>query len=79
MWKQAKLGSRKLSAPLLVRGGLLAVGDADGNVTLLRRHDGSVIARAATDGSAILSSPGYLPDGFVVQTSKGGVYAFAVQ
>lgn len=79
MWKQAKLGSRKLSAPLLVRGGLLAVGDADGNVTLLRRHDGSVIARAATDGSAILSSPGYLPEGFVVQTSKGGVYAFAVQ
>ncbi|WP_256203763.1 outer membrane protein assembly factor BamB [Nitrosomonas sp. Nm58] len=79
MWKQAKLGSRKLSAPLVVRGALLAVGDAEGNVSLLRRHDGSLVARAATDGSAILSRPEYIPDGFVVQTSKGGIYAFAAQ
>lgn len=79
MWKQAKLGSRNLSTPLVLRGGLLAVGDADGYVTLLRRHDGSLVARAAMDGGAILSHPVYLPDGFVVQTSKGGIYAFAVQ
>ncbi|SFI25435.1 outer membrane protein assembly factor BamB [Nitrosomonas sp. Nm34] len=79
MWKQAKLGSRKLSAPLLVRGELLALGDAEGNVSLLRRHDGSVVARAATDGGAILSRPEYISDGFVVQTSNGGIYAFAVQ
>lgn len=79
MWKQAKLGSRKLSAPLLVRGALLAVGDAEGNVSLLRRHDGSLVARASTDGGAILSRPEYIPDGFVVQTSNGGIYAFAVQ
>ncbi|SDY56625.1 outer membrane protein assembly factor BamB [Nitrosomonas sp. Nm33] len=79
MWKQAKLGSRKLSAPLLVRGALLAVGDAEGNVSLLRRHDGSLAARASTDGGAILNRPEYIPDGFVVQTSNGGIYAFAVQ
>lgn len=79
MWKQTKLGSRKLSAPMVVRGALLAVGDAEGNVSLLRRHDGGLVARASTDGGAILSHPEYLPDGLVVQTSEGGIYAFAVQ
>lgn len=79
MWKQSKLGSRKLSAPLVVRGALLVIGDAEGNVSLLRRHDGGLVARASTDGSAILTRPEYIPDGFVVQTSDGGVYAFAVQ
>lgn len=79
IWKQAKLGSRKLSTPFVVRGALLAVGDAEGNVSLLRRHDGSLAARSSTDGGAILSHPEYLPDGLVVQTAKGGIYAFAVQ
>ena len=80
MWKQAKLGTRKLSAPQLVGGAsLLVVADAEGNVTLLNRYDGSLVARATTDESPIYSRPEYIPDGFVVQTSKGGIYAFTPQ
>lgn len=80
MWKQAKLGTRKLSAPQLVGGSsFLVVADGEGNVTLLNRYDGSLVARATTDESPIYSRPEYIPDGFVVQTSKGGIYAFVPQ
>lgn len=79
MWKQTKLGSRKLSAPLVIPGALLAVADSEGHVSLLKRHDGSLVARAATDGSAILSRPEYIPEGFVVQTANGAIYAFTAQ
>lgn len=75
MWKQAKLGSKRLTAPL-VGSGFVVVGDDKGYVNMLRNYDGVVLARAATDGSAILSRPQLIPNGFVVQTADGGVYAF---
>ncbi len=78
-WKRGKLGSRKLSTPMIARGARLVIGDDLGHVMLLSRHDGSLVGRAPTDGSAILSRPEYLPNGFVVQTLKGGLYAFALQ
>ncbi|WP_083399473.1 outer membrane protein assembly factor BamB [Nitrosomonas cryotolerans] len=78
IWKQGRLGSRKLSPPL-VRGHNVIVGDDQGNITLLRNYDGAIVARSATDKSAILASPEALPDGFVVQTAKGGLYAFSHQ
>lgn len=78
IWKQDKLGGLKLSAPLLI-GGYVVVGDSQGNVTFLKNSDGAVVTRSATDGSAILTRPEALSNGLVVQTVKGGLYAFGVQ
>jgi outer membrane protein assembly factor BamB len=76
MWKQSRLGSKNLSAPL-VSGHYIVVGDDQGFVSLLRNYDGVVLARAATDGSPILAAPQLLPGGFAVQTIEGGIYAFS--
>lgn len=79
VWKRGKLGSRKLSALMIARGARLIVGDDQGYVTLISRQDGSLLGRAPTDGSMISSRPEYLSDGFVVQTHKGGLFAFSLQ
>lgn len=78
MWKQSRLGSKKLTQPVL-KGQYIVVGDDKGYVNLLRNYDGALVARSATDGSSIQTVPNLLPDGFAVQTSKGGIYAFSTQ
>ncbi len=78
VWKQSRLGSKKLTKPV-IEGQYIVVGDDQGNVNLLRNYDGVLIARSATDGSMIQNSASPLPDGFVVQTAKGGVYAYSTQ
>ncbi|MEO7496999.1 MAG: outer membrane protein assembly factor BamB, partial [Massilia sp.] len=52
VWKNDKLGYRRLSTPVSY-GRAVAVGDYQGIVHFLSREDGSFLARAATDGSAI--------------------------
>ena len=78
-WKQDKLRDRRLSSPVAVAGRYVAVGDYQGQVHLLNAEDGSFAARAATDGSAIRGVMLRLKSGVVVQTEKGGVYAFRIQ
>jgi outer membrane protein assembly factor BamB len=78
MWKQSKLGSKRLTRPI-IKGQYIVVADDQGYVNLLRNYDGLLVARAATDGTRIQTPPSLLPDGFAVQTIKGGVYAFGVQ
>lgn len=78
MWKQSKLGSKKLTRPI-IKGQYIVVGDDQGYVTLLRNYDGVMVARSATDGSLIQTAPGPLPDGFAVQTAEGGIYTFNTQ
>ncbi|SEG10644.1 outer membrane protein assembly factor BamB [Nitrosomonas ureae] len=78
VWKQSRLGSKKLTKPI-IKGQYIVVGDDQGNVNLLRNYDGVLIARSATDGSMIQNPASPLPDGFVVQTAKGGVYAYSTQ
>ena len=78
MWKQGRLGSKRLTAPL-VDGHFIVIGDDKGFVNILRNYDGVVLARAKTDGSAILSQPQRIPGGFVVQTVNGGIFAFNSQ
>ena len=78
MWKQGRLGSKRLTAPL-VDGHFIVIGDDKGFVNILRNYDGVVLARAKTDGSAILSQPQRIPGGFVVQTMDGGIFAFSSQ
>lgn len=76
-WKQDKLRDRRLSTPLPLEGHV-ALGDYQGHVHLLDRETGAFAARAATDGSAIAAAPIATPQGLVVQTANGGVYAFRV-
>ncbi|OQW83140.1 MAG: outer membrane protein assembly factor BamB [Proteobacteria bacterium ST_bin16] len=78
MWKQSRLGSKKLTRPVII-GQYIVVADDQGFVNVLRNYDGALVARAATDGSVIHNAASVLPDGFVVQTAKGGVYAFSTQ
>lgn len=78
MWKQSRLGSKKLTKPI-IKGQYIVVADDQGYVNLLRNYDGVLVARSATDGSMIQNPADALPDGFVVQTAKGGVYAFSTQ
>lgn len=76
MWKQSRLGSKKLTQPIIM-GQYIVVGDDQGYVNLLRNYDGVLVARSATDGTGIQTAPASLPDGFAVQTAKGGVHAFS--
>ncbi|MDR0578207.1 MAG: outer membrane protein assembly factor BamB [Candidatus Accumulibacter sp.] len=74
VWKQDALSARRVSAPL-PRRGVVAVADAEGIVHFLNRDDGAFAARVETDGSPVLTAPRALADGFLIQTSRGGLYA----
>jgi outer membrane protein assembly factor BamB len=74
VWKQDRLSHRSLSLPLPL-GTEVALGDLQGYVHFLARESGAFVARVGTDGSAIRAAPLKLPDGFVVQTQNGGLYA----
>jgi outer membrane protein assembly factor BamB len=78
IWKQDKMGGRRVSGPLAF-GRYVVVGDFEGYVHLLSRDDGSFAARIATDGSAIGVAPIALDlTSFLVQTQNGGVFAIAI-
>ncbi len=77
VWKQDRLANRQLSLPLPL-GTEVAAGDLQGYVHFMARESGAFVARAATDGTPIRSAPLRLPEGFVVQTQGGGLYALAV-
>jgi len=61
----------------MVQGSYVIVADDQGFVNVLRNYDGTLVARSATDGSRIHAPPTLLPEGFAVQTAKGGVYVFS--
>ncbi|MBW8901447.1 MAG: outer membrane protein assembly factor BamB, partial [Massilia sp.] len=50
-----------------------------GYVHFLSREDGSFLARAATDGSAIVSTPLVAGSNLIFQTQAGTVTAIAVE
>ena len=77
-WKNDKLGFRRLSTPVSY-GRTVAVGDYQGYVHFLSREDGSFLARAATDGSAIVSTPLVAGSNLIFQTQAGTVTAIAVE
>lgn len=78
IWKQDKLASRRLTAPL-PRRGLIAVADVQGVVHFLNREDGSFAARLTTDGSPVAAPLQSLGSNFVVQTRNGSIYAIEAQ
>lgn len=77
IWRQDALRNRRLSAPASL-GQVIAVGDYQGYVHFLAREDGRLMARVATDGSAILAPIISTPYGALVQTSGGSVRMLGV-
>lgn len=77
-WKNDKLSYRRLSTPVSY-GRAVAVGDYQGYVHFLSREDGSFLARAATDGSAIVGTPLVAGSNLIFQTQNGTVTAIAVE
>ena len=77
-WSLDRLKYRDLTAPLAV-GRVVAVGDGNGLLHLLSREDGSEMTRLSTDGSAVVGAPMLAGQSLVVQTRKGGVYAWRPQ
>lgn len=78
VWKQDKLFMRGVTRPISL-GRHVAVADYAGVVHLLRREDGAFAARATMDGSPVRVEPVRLADGFLLQTTNGGLYAWQVR
>jgi len=76
IWKQEKLANRQLSLPLPT-GALVVVGDLEGEVHFLDRDTGNFVTRYSTRGGPVLAAPVALPNGILVQTQDGGLYALA--
>lgn len=77
-WNSDRLLHRSLGAPLAV-GRVVVIGDSLGTVHVLSREDGSEMNRLSTDGSPVLMAPIMANNVLVVQTRKGGVYAWRPQ
>jgi outer membrane protein assembly factor BamB len=77
VWKQDRLAYRQLSLPLPL-GTEVAMGDLQGFVHFMARESGAFLARIPTDGSPVRAAPIKLPDGFLVQTQNGGLYALTL-
>ncbi len=74
-WQSDLLRYHELTRPLPI-GRSLAFGDEAGWVHLMSRSDGSLLARLATDGSAIVGVPVQVAGTLIVVTRKGGVFGF---
>lgn len=74
-WKNEDFLGRRLVGATAASGQVV-VTDLQGYVHWLDRIDGKAIARASTDDSSAVQTPLFLGDGVLVQTRKGGLYAF---
>jgi outer membrane protein assembly factor BamB len=77
VWKQDRLTLRQLSLPVAA-GSAAVVGDFQGYVHFLARDSGAFLARFAAGGAAIRAAPIALPDGVLVQTQDGRLFALAL-
>jgi outer membrane protein assembly factor BamB len=77
VWKQDRLAYRELTLALAT-GGEVVFGDLQGFVHFVARDSGAFVARMATDGSKIRAAPVRLPDGVLVQTLNGNLYALSL-
>ncbi|MCB1917487.1 MAG: outer membrane protein assembly factor BamB [Rhodocyclaceae bacterium] len=76
VWKQDRMAGRGVGRPLVL-GDFVLVSDAEAYVSMLRRDDGALVARAATDGSGVAVPLEPLArDRIAVQTVDGGVFVF---
>jgi outer membrane protein assembly factor BamB len=77
-WKQDKLASRKPGGPQMF-GEFVGVVDVEGYLHLLDRNDGSLVGRAATDGTPATSQPVRAGANAVWLSSGGTLYAFTAR
>jgi len=78
LWRNNQLANRDLSAPV-ASGAVVAVGDYQGYVHFFAKQDGLMVARVATDGSAILAAPLLAGGKLIFQTQSGTVVALATE
>lgn len=77
VWKNEQLARRAVSAPYPF-GEYLLAGDFEGYLHLFSTRDGSIVARRATDGSAIPDAPSLLGEDALVQTRDGQLISVSV-
>jgi outer membrane protein assembly factor BamB len=77
LWKNSQLSLRNGTAVYPIDD-YLVLGDYEGYLHVLKRDDGSFVARRKTDGSPINIAPLTLGDGALVQTSDGELYSITV-
>jgi outer membrane protein assembly factor BamB len=79
VWRNTMLANRRLSTPVSF-GRAVAVGDGHGYIHFLSREDGALLARVATDGSAIVAAaPLVAGANAIFQTQAGTVVALAAE
>jgi outer membrane protein assembly factor BamB len=78
VWTSKLLENRGLSAPISF-GRAVVVGDAQGYIHFLSREDGSMLARVATDGSPLATTPMIAGANVIFQTHSGSVVAYAAE
>jgi outer membrane protein assembly factor BamB len=78
LWRNNQLANRSLSTPV-ASSAAVAVGDYQGYVHFFAKQDGLMLARIATDGSAILAAPLVTRGKFIFQTQAGTVVAIATE
>ena len=76
VWRNTSLSWRGLSAPVSF-GRAIAVGDRQGQLHFFSREEGALLARIATDGSAIRATPVVVGANLIVQTQDGKLMAIA--
>jgi len=76
LWKQEKLQGRKLSAPIVLEGGYLLVGDFEGYLHWLSVEDGRLLARERFHSAAISMQPAVIDDIAYVFDIEGRLAAF---
>jgi outer membrane protein assembly factor BamB len=74
-WSSETLLHRDLSGMALTSK-VAVVGDLEGQVHFLDRTTGQIVQRMATDGSAIVGTPVLTGELVIVNTRRGGVFAF---
>lgn len=77
LWKNDQMTFRRITNAYPLDDYLL-LGDFAGYVHVLKRTDGSFVARLKTDGSNIQVAPITLGDGALIQTSDGNLYSIAI-
>lgn len=77
-WRNEQLSNRRLSTPIS-SAKLVAAGDYEGYIHFFSKEDGALVARLATDGSAIVAAPAIADGNFIFQTQSGTVVAVAAE
>jgi outer membrane protein assembly factor BamB len=78
VWRNTQLGNRGLATPVSY-GRAVAVGDYQGYMHFLSREDGALLARSASDGSAVIGTPVVAGDNLIYQTQAGTLVALKAE